>query len=85
MMLTFKHRSTPGPQAFKFCLTPSLRLRLFSTQPTPPTEQKQPESQAPPPKGPKPSKVTPKSGLKMPKLQEGESVIGFRPYGNNDL
>ena len=31
------------------------------------------------------SKITPQSGMKMPKLEEGESVIGFRPYGNVSL
>lgn len=25
------------------------------------------------------------TGLKMPKLEEGETVVGFRPYGNTDL
>lgn len=31
------------------------------------------------------SKITPQSGMKMPKLEEGETVIGFRPYGNVSL
>ena len=31
------------------------------------------------------TKITPQSGMKMPKLEEGETVIGFRPYGNVSL
>lgn len=31
------------------------------------------------------SKITPQSGMKLPKLEEGESIIGFRPYGNVSL
>jgi hypothetical protein len=31
------------------------------------------------------SKATPKSGYKMPKLDEGEEIIGFKPYGSNDI
>ena len=46
--------------------------------------EKQPETTPPIPQK-KPSKVTPNSGLKMPKLQEGEEIIGFRPYGNTDI
>ena len=30
-------------------------------------------------------KATPKTGYKMPKLEEGETIIGFRPYGNTSL
>ena len=31
------------------------------------------------------TKLNKQTGLKMPKLKEGETVIGFRPYGNTDL
>ena len=31
------------------------------------------------------SKATPQSGMKMPRLEEGETMIGFRPYGNVSL
>lgn len=53
----------------------SLLSRPFSTTPE--------SQQAPTP--PPPRKVTPSSPLKMPKLQENEKVIGFRPYGNTSL
>ena len=43
-------------------------------------------TQVPEPQEPKaPKKGGLKQGLKMPKLEEGEEVIGFRPYGNNNL
>lgn len=43
-------------------------------------------STEPVPKAKKPlTKITPQSGMKMQKLEEGETVIGFRPYGNVSL
>lgn len=30
-------------------------------------------------------KPTPKSGFKMPKLKEGEEIVGFRPYGHTKM
>jgi hypothetical protein len=30
-------------------------------------------------------KATPKAGFKLPKLKEGQEIVGFRPYGHTQL
>lgn len=58
-----------------------MSLRQFSSDLK--ETQKDPE---PTPQSTQPGlKATPKSGFKMPKLKEGQTIVGFRPHGNTDI
>lgn len=75
-MQLVKRGVPPQLRSARNLYTTGFRSTLFSTE-------NQPDSNAA--VKAKLSKPTPKSGLKLPKLKEGETVVGFRPYGNTDI